>query len=329
MQDAESNGYSQLKQGIYLTWLKCDVPCQKIPADFNRSEDNMLFSEQFYQTEKTGYLNEEFRLFHIKDQTQKEFTYHYHDFHKVVIFISGKAAYHIEGKTYQLNPWDILLVNRHAIHRPEIDPSVPYERFILWIQNDIPWQELLKCFQKANDRSYNLVRLNPIFQEKMKDILSELESSAQSDGYGKDLLIQSLFLQFMVYLNRIFLKKQYIFDKKSYTFDSQIASILQYINHNLKEDLSVETLATRYYVSKYHLMRKFKEETGYTLHNYIVNKRLLMARTLISEGMPVTKVAKESGFTEYSTFSRAYRKQFKAAPSEETKHQSECSYPFE
>ena len=76
-------------------------------------------------------------------------------------------------------------------------------------------------------------------------------------------------------------------------------------------------------------MRKFKEETGYTLHNYIVNKRLLMARTLISEGMPVTKAAKESGFTEYSTFSRAYRKQFKAAPSEETKHQSECSYPFE
>ena len=55
----------------------------------------MLLSEQFYQTEKTGYLNEQFRIFHIKDQTSKEFTYHYHDFHKVVIFISGKAAYHI------------------------------------------------------------------------------------------------------------------------------------------------------------------------------------------------------------------------------------------
>ena len=126
----------------------------------------------------------------------------------------------------------------------------------------------------------------------------------------------------MVYLNRIFLEKQYIFDKKSYTFDSQIASILQYINHNLKEDLSVETLSARYYVSKYHLMRKFKQETGYTLHNYIVNKRLLMARTLISNGMPVTKAAQESGFAEYSTFSRAYRKQFKTNPSEELPHYS-------
>ena len=282
----------------------------------------MLLSEQFYQTEKTGYLNEQFRLFHLKDQTRKEFSYHYHDFHKVVIFISGKAAYHIEGKAYQLKPWDILLVNRHAIHRPEIDSSVPYERFILWIQNDIPWQELLKCFQKANDRSYNLVRLNSALQEKMKDILFELENSAKSDEYGREILIQSLFLQFMVYLNRIFLEKQYIFDKKSYTFDSQIASILQYINHNLKEDLSVETLSARYYVSKYHLMRKFKQETGYTLHNYIVNKRLLMARTLISNGMPVTKAAQESGFAEYSTFSRAYRKQFKTTPSEELPHYS-------
>ena len=282
----------------------------------------MLLSEQFYQTEKTGYLNEDFRLFHIKDQTKKEFAYHYHDFHKVVIFISGKVVYHIEGKAYQLKPWDILLVNRHAIHRPEIDHSVPYERFILWIQNDIPWQELLKCFQKANDRSYNLVRLNSALQEKMKDILFELETSTKSDGYGKEILTQSLFLQFMVYLNRIFLEKQYIFDKKSYTFDSQIASILQYINHNLKEDLSVETLSARYYVSKYHLMRKFKQETGYTLHNYIVNKRLLMARTLISNGVPVTKAAQESGFAEYSTFSRAYRKQFKTNPSEELPHYS-------
>ena len=73
----------------------------------------MLLSEQFYQTEKTGYLNEQFRLFHLKDQTRKEFSYHYHDFHKVVIFISGKAAYHLRRK--KLINWQTIghsLVNR-------------------------------------------------------------------------------------------------------------------------------------------------------------------------------------------------------------------------
>ena len=267
-------------------------------------------------TEKTGYLEQDFRLFHIKDQTKREFSYHYHDFHKVIIFLSGKAAYHIEGKSYYLKPWDILLVNRHAIHKPEIDFSVPYERFVLWIRDDIKSTELLRCFQKAIDRSYNLIRLDSDTQEKLKQLLYELEAALKDEKFGSDLLGAALFTQFMVYVNRIFLEKQYIYDTRSYSSDSQIEELLRYINHNLTEDLSIETLARKYYLSKYHMMRKFKEETGYTIHNYIISKRLLLARTKISEGTPILKAAQLSGFSDYTTFSRAYKKQFGIAPSQ-------------
>lgn len=265
--------------------------------------------------QESGYLDQDFRLFHIKDQTKREFTYHYHDFHKVVVFLSGKAAYHIEGKSYYLKPWDILLVNRHAIHKPEIDFSVPYERFVLWIRDDISQQDLTACFQKAASRSFNLIRLDSRTQERLKQLLYELEGTVNETAFGSTLLKNALFTQFMVYINRIFLEKQYIFDAHSYTCDSQVEELLRYINHNLTEDLSIETLAKKYYLSKYHMMRKFKEETGYTIHNYVVNKRLLLARTKISEGMPVIKAAQASGFSDYTTFSRAYKKQFGAAPS--------------
>ena len=267
-------------------------------------------------TEKTGYLEQDFRLFHIKDQTKREFSYHYHDFHKVIIFLSGKAAYHIEGKSYYLKPWDILLVNRHAIHKPEIDFSVPYERFVLWIRDDIKSTELLRCFQKAIDRSYNLIRLDSDTQEKLKQLLYELEAALKDEKFGSELLGSALFTQFMIYVNRIFLEKQYIYDARSYSSDSQIEELLRYINHNLTEDLSIETLARKYYLSKYHMMRKFKEETGYTIHNYIISKRLLLARTKISEGAPILKAAQLSGFSDYTTFSRAYKKQFGTAPSQ-------------
>ena len=267
-------------------------------------------------TEKTGYLDQEFRLFHIKDQTKRTFAYHYHDFHKVIIFLSGKAAYHIEGKSYYLKPWDILLVNRHAIHKPEIDFSVPYERFVLWIRDDLAQTALLRCFQKAIDRSFNLIRLDSGTQEKLKQLLYELEAALKDEKFGSDLLGTALFTQFMVYVNRIFLEKQYIYDTRSYSSDSQIEELLRYINHNLTEDLSIETLARKYYLSKYHMMRKFKEETGYTIHNYIVSKRLLLARTQIAEGTPVLKAAQLSGFSDYTTFSRAYKKQFGSAPSQ-------------
>lgn len=269
------------------------------------------------ETEKTGYLKEDFRLFHIKDQTEKEYFYHYHDFHKIIVFLSGKAAYHIEGKTYHLKPWDILLVSRGAIHMPEIDFSVPYERFILWIRPDIRFPELTTCFQKADDRSYSLIRLDSRLLEQLKDTLYALESTLPGTGFGDALLKDALFTQFMVYVNRIFLQKEYITDKKSFSSDSQVEQLVRYINRNLEKELSIDALAAKFFLSRYHMMRKFKEETGYTIHSYITSKRLLLARSLISQGIPVMKAAAQSGFNDYTTFVRAYKKQFGSAPSQE------------
>lgn len=268
-----------------------------------------------YNLEKTGYLKEDFRLFHINDQTKKDFSYHYHDFHKIIVFISGKVTYHIEGKAYHLKPRDILLVSQGAIHKPEIDPSVPYERYIFWIRDDLSCQELNTCFQKANDRSFNLVRADSALQERLKDLLPEIEQTLQNTHFGDPILKDALFTQFMIYINRIFLRTSSSPDKKAYSSDTQVEQLLKYINRNLSENLSIDQLAERFFFSKYHMMRKFKNETGYTIHNYITSKRLLMARSLISQGMPVMKAAQASGFHDYTTFVRAYKKQFGKAPS--------------
>lgn len=268
-----------------------------------------------YNLEKTGYLKEDFRLFHINDQTKKDFSYHYHDFHKIIVFISGKVTYHIEGKAYHLKPRDILLVSQGAIHKPEIDPSVPYERYIFWIRDDLSCQELNTCFQKANDRSFNLVRADSALQERLKDLLPEIEQTLQNKHFGDTVLRNALFTQFMIYINRIFLRTSSSPDKKTYSSDTQVEQLLKYINRNLSENLSIDQLANRFFFSKYHMMRKFKNETGYTIHNYITSKRLLMARSLISQGMPVMKAAQASGFHDYTTFVRAYKKQFGKAPS--------------
>ena len=268
-----------------------------------------------YNLEKTGYLKEDFRLFHINDQTKKDFSYHYHDFHKIIVFISGKVTYHIEGKAYHLKPRDILLVSQGAIHKPEIDPSVPYERYIFWIRDDLSCQELNTCFQKANDRSFNLVRADSALQERLKDLLPEIEQTLQNEHFGDPVLRNALFTQFMIYINRIFLRTSSSPDKKTYSSDTQVEQLLKYINRNLSENLSIDQLANRFFFSKYHMMRKFKNETGYNIHNYITSKRLLMARSLISQGMPVMKAAQASGFHDYTTFVRAYKKQFGKAPS--------------
>ena len=73
---------------------------------------------------KVGYLTSSFKLFHLKDQNKKEFSYHYHDFHKILILLNGDITYCIEGRSYQLAPNDIVLVHAGEVHRPIISRSL-------------------------------------------------------------------------------------------------------------------------------------------------------------------------------------------------------------
>ena len=77
---------------------------------------------------KRGYLRENFRFVRLKDSRAQQIGYHYHEFDKVILLLGGKVTYVVEGVTYFLRPWDLLLVPHDRIHRPIIDPSEPYER---------------------------------------------------------------------------------------------------------------------------------------------------------------------------------------------------------
>lgn len=271
---------------------------------------------------KSGYLNNDFQLFHLKDKKNQEFEFHYHDFNKIIIFLSGKVTYLIEGKAYNLKPWDILLVNNHYVHKPIIDSSEIYERIIIWANSDFIENhnyencDLSTCFRLANEKSFNLIRLNSKLQDNIKFIIDSLMTSFNSQDFGSKLLSNSLFIQLLVYLNRVHLNNMYINDEASLKYDKQIEKILKYINNNLSENLSTETLSQKFYISKYYLMHKFKKETGYTLHNYVNQKRLLMAKDLISSGDQITKVYLQCGFNDYTCFLRSFKNLFKKSPSE-------------
>ena len=78
--------------------------------------------------------------------------------------------------------------------------------------------------------------------------------------------------------------------------------------------LSVDGLAGRFYLSRYYLMHRFKAVTGYSLHQYITQKRLLWAGELLRQGTPVMKAAELAGFRDYSTFLRAFQSTFHVSP---------------
>ena len=269
---------------------------------------------------KSGYLLEKFRLFHLCDSEPKEYTYHYHDFHKIIWFISGNVEYHIEGKNYKLEPHDILLINKGEIHKPFVDSSTKYERYVFYISDEFleehseEGSSLKGCFYLAHKEQGNVIRLSPSDSSVLFETVKLLEHTQNDSAYASDMYSRILFLKLLIELNRSCINHSEVFHKTA-RYDKKVVEMIHYINDNLSGNLSIESLSERFYLSKYHMMRKFKEETGYSMHQYILEKRILKARNLILTGVPATTASLECGFKDYSTFGRAYKKLLNQLPS--------------
>ena len=270
---------------------------------------------------KVGYLNDNFKIFHIRDKKDIKFEYHHHDFSKIVILIDGDLTYYIEGKAYILKPWDILFVNKNEIHKPVVNPHKYYERIVIWLNPDFMAKyaqgnnDLLKCFEVAIKNNYNLLRLNMKSIEIIKNLIQDIQNCNNSNEFGSEILKESLFVQLMVLMNRLFLNSDKNRDIEDIQYDKTIEGVLNYINSNLENDLSIDTIASEFFISKYYLMRKFKNQIGSSIHNYVVQKRLILARSLISDGLSMSSVCSRCGFNDYSSFVRAFKKVYGVSPS--------------
>lgn len=270
--------------------------------------------------DKRGYLNQNFRLFHIKDQTEQTIENHYHDFDKILIFVSGSVTYTIEGKSYYLKPWDILLIHHHDIHKVTIHPTLPYERIVIWVNPSFvdtysqKGVDLATCFKLAKERGFNLVRTKDSIRSQLHILLGSLEDAIAETKFASKLLSDSIFIQFIIYINRILIESLSLHQPSSYSYDPKIEELIIYINKHLDCELSIATLSEKLFIGKHYLMHRFKEETGFTIHSYIQQKRLLLAIDMLKEQIPATEVAIRCGFKDYSTFQRAFKKMFHKTP---------------
>ena len=276
--------------------------------------------------EEKGYLMGDFKVFYLEEMSPREVEYHYHRFDKLLVFLGGSIEYAIEGKGYSLLPGDVVLVPRGTSHK--VTPirreggSAGYTRLVVYLSprylTSLPGEgdSLRTCFQRAEEQRHYVIRSRERGGGECAKLTAALKESVRAGGGDPfaGLYQSTLLLQLLILLNRTLRdgKVGYVDTSRC---NEKIVSIVCYINEHLADHLSLDELAERFYLSKYHMMRQFKAETGYTIGEYVNQKRLLIARELLRQGQPVTRAYLDSGFREHSTFVRAYKKMFGEMPS--------------
>ena len=266
---------------------------------------------------KRGYLLENFRLFHLKSRGGAQVEYHYHEFCKILLLVQGSGGYSVDGQRYLLQSGDIVLLDAHSIHRPELDMDAPYERIILYISPEyLQRQSTADCDLRSvfSGEKGHVLRLNEERKQKIFRMAVQLERDLEGNVFGREIFSNAGLLRLLVEIGRNRENPETSGTSPVQPRSERIVEILRYIDDHLSEDLDAEVLAKAFFISKYHMMRQFRRETGTTVHLYITQKRLVKARELMDSGMRATDACYHCGWRSYSSFTRAYNKHLGTTP---------------
>ena len=279
----------------------------------NAERYSVFYRMQDYK--KKGYLLEDFRLFHQRS-LGVNVDYHYHEFCKLLILNTGTGGYVVDSLRYQIQSGDVVLVDCNSVHRPEFDEASDYERTIIYIDPGFLQREstaecdLRSCFSGEQG---HVLRLNERQFRQVVEISNQLEAELAQQRHGREIIGKALLMELLVTIFR-FQQREECFTSPMQPKNDRILDILKHLDEHICEDLEIDSLADKFFISKYHLMRLFHKETGSTIHSYIIQRRLLMARELIKQGVSATDACYQSGFRSYSSFTRAYSKNFGTTP---------------
>lgn len=262
----------------------------------------------------------DFEFYHYFDRLAPVVESHQHDFYEILFFLSGQISYQIQDQTYELEPGDILLINPRDSHCLIAKGNMPYERYVMWVQPSFLMQvdffgaNLSTCFVDALHNQTHLLRPDVSELIQLKSICEKLLHNHNDAEFGSSTLSYAYFLEFLVHLNRVYFSNKPTSIEHDFTNNKKTNEIIGYINMHLTEDLSLERIADTFFLSKSYMSHIFKQNTGLSIYQFIIKKRLMLARNLLYNGASVLDACVGCGFYDYSNFLKAFKREFGCSP---------------
>jgi AraC-like DNA-binding protein len=271
-------------------------------------------------------VSKDFELYYYSDIGMKTLKMHRHDYYEFYFFLAGEVSLEVETPMSDvikkdLAPGDLTIIPPGIKHHSVIkDADVPYRRFVFWISTEY-CEQLMKespdygyLFQQAASFGHYFYSLKSADYHAVISKLIRLLEEIHSDRYGKNAAENLCVRDIVLTLNRI------IYDGNNRLEGSDEASLFEsmisYIEANIEQPLSLEHLAGEFYVSKFYVSHLFKDILGISPHQYILKKRLSLCRDAVVGGNVISAVYERYGFRDYSSFFKAFKKEFGLSPKE-------------
>ena len=271
-------------------------------------------------------VSSDFEVFYYSDRNFRTLKPHAHDYYECYLFLEGDITMEIfsgkeRSEKHKMSPGDLMLVPPGIEHHAIMDNSDQnYRRFVFWISreccNSLMTESVdyMYLIQKAEAFHKYIYHLAPAQFHLVESRFLRLLEEISSDRYGSAAARHLCLCDLILTINRT------IYDEEHRQTGSDEISlfqnILSYVESNLEDALTLEDIAGKFFVSKYYVSHLFKDTLGISLHQYIIKKRLAECRNSITNGDSISKTYERFGFRDYSSFFKAFRKEYGMSPRE-------------
>lgn len=249
---------------------------------------------------------------HNKDISWEMLNYHFHGAFEIYYSLSDNIRLFVSDKIYDVSQGDLFVFNNTDLHRTVAPSNISYERYVIYFNPDYVSSlstqstNLLECFINRKSDFSHRVHLTDSQSETFLYMLKKIKYYCSNNVYGSDVYKKLALAEILIFINSLYKKPDNCnppIDDKSF---NKIVPIIQYIQAHISEDLSLDNLSKEFFISKSYLCTLFKKASGFTINEYIIHQRILLACQLLRRNMSVAQVCEMVGFNNLSHFIRTF-----------------------
>ncbi len=253
---------------------------------------------------------------------------HFHSFYEMFILLDDEAYHIIEGQLYPLQRYDIVCLRPALLHKSHYPVGAPKKRLIVNFNYPGQFNDFLPEFGKLLDVFNEQVPIFRFDQKNRHMIFAALNEIFSDDAFSdaiRDLRMHHCFVKVLMSLYEHRSQNLFHVEAGQSSLTDKIYDICAYIHSSFPEQLSLDGLAQRFFISPCYLSHQFKHVTHFSVTEYIQRTRIRNAQQfLIFTDDAVSEIADACGFKSFSQFNRVFHKLCCCSPS----HYRKSNRPF-